>query len=99
MPEIFLIGGYDNPAREGMVSIIVESKPCAEVVADLNTKGIRTHVRKADYFSGNILQPLDRPTCIRVSMCHYNTADEVLCFLREIEAIIVVHLASGANAA
>ena len=88
MPEVFLIGGYDNPSREGLVSIIVEGKPCAEVVAELNQRGIRTHVRKADYFSGNILTPLNRPTCIRVSMCHYNTADEVLAFLRELESII-----------
>ena len=89
MPEVFLIGGYDNPSREGLVSIIVEGKPCAEVVTELNQRGIRTHVRKADYFSGNILTPLNRPTCIRVSMCHYNTTDEVLKFLRELEAIVV----------
>lgn len=88
MPGIFLIGGYDNPAREGLVSIIVEGIPCAEVVARLNANGIRTHVRKADYFSGNILNPLGRPTCIRVSMGHYNTDDEVLRFLDELEAII-----------
>ncbi len=88
MPEVFLIGGYDNPSREGLVSIIVEDKPCAEVVAELNQRGIRTHVRKADYFSGNILKPLNRPTCIRVSMCHYNTAEEVLKFLRGLETII-----------
>ena len=88
MPEVFLIGGPDNPAREGMVSIVVDGKPCAEVVAALNAKGIRTHVRKADYFSGNILEPLGRPTCIRVSMCHYNTDEEVLTFLRRLEAII-----------
>ena len=88
MPEVFLIGGYDNPSREGLVSIIVENRPCAEVVAELNRRGIRTHVRKADYFSGNILTPLNRPTCIRVSMCHYNTADEVLKFLAALEEII-----------
>ena len=88
MPEVFLIGGYDNPAREGLVSIIVENRPCAEVVAELNQRGIRTHVRKADYFSGNILTPLNRPTCIRVSMCHYNTAEEVLKFLSALEEII-----------
>ena len=88
MPEVFLIGGYDNPSREGLVSIIVEGRPCAEVVAELNQRGIRTHVRKADYFSGNILTPLNRPTCIRVSMCHYNTADEVLKFLRDLQEII-----------
>ena len=88
LPGVFVIGGHDNPAREGMVSIVVEGKPCAEVVAALNAKGIRTHVRKDDYFSGNILKPLGRPTCIRVSMCHYNTAQEVLSFLSELETII-----------
>ncbi|MFC1665585.1 aminotransferase class V-fold PLP-dependent enzyme [Pseudomonadota bacterium] len=99
MPEVFVIGGHDNPSREGLVSIIVEGKPCAEVVAELNTRGIRTHTRKADYFSGNILDPLGRPTCIRVSMCHYNTGDEVLKFLYELESIISTHVASGADAA
>ncbi|MCP3686877.1 MAG: aminotransferase class V-fold PLP-dependent enzyme, partial [Gammaproteobacteria bacterium] len=88
MPEVYLIGGYDNPAREGLVSIIVEGRPCAEVVAALNQQGVRTHVRKADYFSANILTPLNRPTCIRVSMCHYNTGEEVLKFLRELRVII-----------
>ncbi|MDH3760058.1 MAG: aminotransferase class V-fold PLP-dependent enzyme [Gammaproteobacteria bacterium] len=99
MPQVYLIGGHDNPAREGMVSIIVEGKPCAEVVAELNAKGIRTHVRKADYFSGNILEPLGRPTCIRVSMCHYNSKQEVLTFLRELDAIVKAHVEAGASAA
>jgi len=99
MPEVFVIGGYDNPSREGLVSIIVEGKPCAEVVAELNTRGIRTHMRKADYFSGNILDPLGRPTCIRVSMCHYNTGEEVLRFLSELESIIAMHVESGVSAA
>lgn len=88
MPEIFLIGGHDSDCREGLVSIVVEGKPCADVVSQLNQRGVRTHVRKSDYFSGNILAPLNRPTCIRVSMCHYNSSDEVLKFLTELEAII-----------
>jgi selenocysteine lyase/cysteine desulfurase len=96
LPEVYLIGGADNPAREGLVSMIIEGKPCAEVVAELNAKGIRTHVRKADYFSGNILEPLGRPTCIRVSMCHYNTREEVLTFLREIETIVKAHVEASA---
>jgi cysteine desulfurase/selenocysteine lyase len=88
MPGIFMIGGYDNPAREGLVSFIVEGFPCAEVVAGLNARGIRTHTRKADYYSANVLDPLGRPTCIRASMCHYNSGDEVLRFLTELEDII-----------
>lgn len=99
MPAVYVIGGHDNPAREGMLSMIVDGKPCAEVVAELNTKGIRTHVRKADYFSGNILEPLGHPTCIRVSMCHYNTDREVLTFLRELETTISVDSAADASAA
>ncbi len=99
MSEVFVIGGHDNPSREGLVSIIVEGKPCAEVVAELNARGVRTHVRKADYFSGNILEPLGRPTCIRVSLAHYNTADEVVTFLRELDAIIQAHGESGVSAA
>lgn len=94
MAEVFVIGGLDNPSREGLFSIVVEGKPCAEVVAELNIRGIRTHMRKADYFSGNILDPLGRPSCIRVSMCHYNTGDEVLKFLSAMESIIAAHVES-----
>jgi hypothetical protein len=32
-------------------------------------------------------------------MCHYNTDQEVLTFLRELEAIISAHMAAGASAA
>ena len=96
MPEVSIIGGADNPAREGLVSIYVDDMPCPDVVAALNARGIRTHVRKADYFSGNILEPLGRPTCIRVSMGHYNTAEEVLTFLRELETIIATRADASA---
>ena len=96
MPEVSVIGGLDNPAREGMLSMTVGGRDCAEVVAELNARGIRCHVRKADYFSGNILEPLGLPTCIRVSMGHYNTRDEVLTFLRELEHIIADADASAA---
>ncbi len=88
MPEVTVIGGHDNSQREGLVSLYVEAIPCAEVVSQLNAEGVRTHVRKNDYFSGNILEPLNRPTCVRVSMCHYNTPTEVLQFLRILESIV-----------
>jgi len=88
MPAVTVIGGHDNSQREGLVSLYVAAIPCAEVVSQLNAQGVRTHVRKNDYFSGNILEPLNRPTCVRVSMCHYNTRSEVLQFLRILESIV-----------
>ncbi len=75
--KVTILAGADNPAREGTVSFCVEGLPSPEIVKILNNHGIRTHTRKADHYSGNILNPLHFPDCIRISMCHYNTTHEV----------------------
>lgn len=87
MPQITILGGADNPAREGLVSIVVEGTPSAQVVTRLNEQGIRTHTRKADHYSSNVLDPLGRSDCVRVSLCHYNTEEEVAEFLAAIRGI------------
>jgi len=87
MEHVSLIGGADNPAREGLVSLTVETVASAEVVARLNASGIRTHLRKDDHYSGNILTPLGLESCIRVSMCHYNSIAEVAQFLTVMQDI------------
>jgi selenocysteine lyase/cysteine desulfurase len=81
MAHVHIIGGVDNPAREGLVSIYVDDIDSKDVVARLNNEGVRTHLRKADHYSGNVLDPLGLDSCIRVSMCHYNSAAEVAQFL------------------
>jgi selenocysteine lyase/cysteine desulfurase len=81
MPGVTVIGGVDNPAREGLVSFAHADIGAEEIVARLNAAGFRTHVRKADHYSGNILTPLGLESCTRVSLCHYNTKDEVRGFL------------------
>ena len=58
MDKVKIIGGVDNPAREGLVSLVVDGLNSADVVKKLNEQGIRTHLRKADHYSGNILDPL-----------------------------------------
>lgn len=81
LPNVQIIGGIDNPRREGLVCLAVEDRPAADVVAALRDQGIRAHVRKADHYSGNILTPLGLPAAVRVSLCHYNTEQEVRTFL------------------
>jgi len=86
MDHITILAGADNPAREGLVSIVVAGQASEDVVEALNQQGIRTHTRKADHYSGNVLTPLGLTDCIRVSLCHYNTEGEVaqlLAALRE----------------
>jgi len=87
MPRVRIIGGIDNPAREGLVSLYVEGMDSADVVTALNKEGIRTHLRKADHYSGNILDPLGLDGCVRVSMCHYNSLHEVAQFLAVMKSI------------
>ena len=81
MEKVHIIGGIDNPAREGLVSLYVDGMASVDVVAKLNEQGIRTHLRKADHYSGNILDPLGLDGCVRVSLCHYNSSHEVAQFL------------------
>lgn len=84
---VTIVGGADNPAREGLVSFYAE-KPTSDIVAALNAAGIRTHIRKADHYSGNILAPLGQPDCVRVSLAHYNSLDEVKTFLTAMREIL-----------
>jgi cysteine desulfurase / selenocysteine lyase len=87
MSGVYILGGIDNPLREGLVSLSVEGKSAGEVVTALREKGIRVHARKADHYSGNILTPLNMEDCVRVSMCHYNTEEEVAQFLAAMKEI------------
>jgi len=88
MPEITVLGGLDNPHREGLVAIAVQDHASGDIVTKLSEYGIRVHIRRADHYSGNILTPLGLDSCIRVSMCHYNTKDEVQAFLKAISIIL-----------
>lgn len=81
IPGLHVIGGADNARREGVVSVWLDGRPSEEVVTFLNARGIRTHTRKADHYSGNVLAPLGLADCVRVSFSHYNTLAEVGQFL------------------
>lgn len=81
LPGVQIIGGIDNAHREGLVAFWIDEVDSSNIVKHLNSSGVRTHLRKADHYSGNILDPLSQASCVRVSTCHYNTLDEVKEFL------------------
>ena len=87
LPGVTILGGADNPAREGLVSFALDAVPAAAIVEKLNAQGIRTHLRKADHYSGNILTPLGLEAAVRVSLCHYNTLDEIRTLLAALKDI------------
>ncbi|MCM2562274.1 aminotransferase class V-fold PLP-dependent enzyme [Lutimaribacter sp. EGI FJ00015] len=87
LPGVQIVGGADNPAREGLVSFWIEGAASADIVAGLEARGVRVHIRKADHYSGNILDPLCQSDCVRVSLAHYNSLDEVAQFLDAMQDI------------
>ena len=76
-PGLHLIGPADAPQREGVVSFAVEGVDAKHIVAELGDRGIRVHARTDDVFSGNILRPLGLKAVTRISMAHYNSAEEI----------------------
>ncbi|MEW9918001.1 aminotransferase class V-fold PLP-dependent enzyme [Marimonas sp. MJW-29] len=88
LPGITILGGVDNPDREGLVCFALADIPAAEIVERLNAQGIRTHVRKADHYSGNVLTPLGLDAAVRVSLCHYNTLEEVRSLLAAMKKMV-----------
>lgn len=81
IPELGIIGGVDSAEREGVISLSYNKMKSEDLVAFLNARGVRTHTRKADHYSGNVLKPLGLESCVRVSFSHYNTEAEVARFL------------------
>ncbi|MGQ3486320.1 aminotransferase class V-fold PLP-dependent enzyme [Roseovarius pacificus] len=81
MPGVRLIGGEAVEGREGVVSLRVEGMESGALVSHLRDHGIRVHIRKNDHYCGNILGPLGLEDCVRVSLSHYNTEDELRRFL------------------
>lgn len=90
MPEVGVLCGPENPLREGLVSMYVKGMDAETLVSALRDRGIRTHARKADHYSANILTPLGLTDCVRVSMCHYNTEQEVAQFLAAMQEIVAL---------
>ncbi|MEP3637196.1 MAG: aminotransferase class V-fold PLP-dependent enzyme [Paracoccaceae bacterium] len=88
IPGVTIIGGVDNPAREGLVCFAMADLSAPDIVDKLNAQGIRTHTRKADHYSGNVLTPIGLDSAVRVSMCHYNTLEEVAAFLSAMKTMV-----------
>ncbi|MCY4303913.1 MAG: aminotransferase class V-fold PLP-dependent enzyme [Aestuariivita sp.] len=87
---ITILAGDDNPKREGLISIVIKGRKSEDIVEELNVQGIRTHTRKADYYSGNVLSPLNQTDCVRISLCHYNTEAEIRKLLTALAEIVKV---------
>lgn len=67
--------------HESIISFTYEGKSSEEIVAYFNKNGIRLHNRISNAYSKHILDAFEIDECVRLSLCHYNSAEEVTRFL------------------
>jgi selenocysteine lyase/cysteine desulfurase len=84
MPEVTLVGPATAQGREGIVSFNLRGMNSPNLVQALARRHIRVHARVTDGYSGHILGALGLQDCLRVSVAHYNTPEEVRACLRAV---------------
>jgi cysteine desulfurase / selenocysteine lyase len=85
--KVTLVGPAQLEGREGIVSFNLAGVTSPDLVQEFAKRGIRVHARISDAYSGHILQALGIEDCLRVSMCHYNSPNEVRLFLKHLAEI------------
>ena len=88
MGQVTVYGDVDDlAAREPCVILSVKGMSSAETVSALAEQGIRVHNRVSDAYSRHTLEALGIEECVRVSLAHYNSPEEVDAFLRALEKL------------
>ncbi len=83
-----VVGPVSSEQRAGMVSFTIDGLASADVVAALSDDGVRAHIRKRDHYSAGILEPLGLDDCVRASICHYNSDEEVERLLTTVNRLV-----------
>ncbi len=87
MPEVTIVGPATAQGREGIVSFNLRGLDSPALVQALARRHIRVHARVTDGYSGHILGALGLQDCLRVSLAHYNTPQEVQACLRAVAEV------------
>lgn len=87
---ITIVGRSSAENREGAVCFALRGYPSMELVAELDRRGIRTHYRldAAGSSSREILKAIGQTDCVRVTVGHTNTPEEIETFLMVIADIV-----------
>ena len=76
-PGVELIGPATAEGREGVICCRHTGLSSEALVEHLRLNGVRVHIRRNDHYCGNVLAPLGWDDCIRISISHYNTTQDV----------------------
>jgi selenocysteine lyase/cysteine desulfurase len=88
IPRLKLLGVPEaDERREAVFAFSIDGLESSVVNRALADRGIFVHVRRHDAYSGHLLDALHAPDCIRASLAHYNSPEEVDSLLRALAEI------------
>lgn len=88
LPGVGIQGETENlSVKDPAFAFTVRGMTSGDVVAYFASKGIIVHNRVSDAYSRHTMAALGIEECVRVSLCHYNTLDEVDLFLKALAEI------------
>ncbi len=84
--RVTVLGDKQNLAtQEAIIAFNVAGINTADLVDYFEQNGVRMHNRISDCYSKHTLSAFGIEECVRISLCHYNTLDEVGVFLKLLE--------------
>lgn len=87
MKHATVYGAKDDLNKyQAIIAFNLKGIHSADIVDYLEANGVRVHNRTSDAYSRHVLAALGIKECVRVSLGHYNTAEEVLMFLQKLQA-------------
>ena len=88
--SVTLIGDKTMQDREGAVCFAVNDRKSTEIVDAFAQHDIRIHHRGSDDASSSrfVLDSVQLDDCVRVSMCHFNTHEEIEAVLKALPEIV-----------
>lgn len=88
--SVTLIGDKNMGNREGAVSFTINGRKSTEIVDEFETRKIRVHYRENSPASSArfVLEAAQLDNCIRISMCHFNSHDEIEAVLKALPEIV-----------
>ena len=86
MDQVVVYPNKENlDTQEVIVSFNIKGRETVGLVDYFEQNGVRLHNRISDAYSRHTLSALGIEQCVRVSLCHYNTVEEVEIFLQLLE--------------
>jgi len=88
LPGVTLVGEPGVRRREAVTAFRHASLAASEIEERLEARGVRTVSLSRDVYSRHVLEQLDIDDCVRATVCHYNTPDEILRLLTALGEIV-----------